>query len=89
MSCYGCFVVLYQFKQQNLPACKPVLSPAWVSDSTSIILFPIYYLLCYLMIVISFLQVITTFLLMGVIFIPIGLVTLRTSHGVNPLSTSS
>ncbi|KAJ4703110.1 ALA-interacting subunit [Melia azedarach] len=47
--------VLYQFKQQNLPACKPVLSPAWV---------------------------ITTFLLMGVIFIPIGLVTLRTSHGV-------
>ncbi|KAH9748000.1 putative ALA-interacting subunit 2 [Citrus sinensis] len=47
--------VFYQFTQQNLPACKPVLTPSWI---------------------------VTTFLLMGVIFIPIGLVTLRTSHSV-------
>ncbi|KAH7568530.1 hypothetical protein JRO89_XS06G0011400 [Xanthoceras sorbifolium] len=51
--------VFYQFTQQNLPACKPVLTPAWV---------------------------ITTFLLMGVIFIPVGLVTLRASRSVNPFS---
>ncbi|XP_050369838.1 putative ALA-interacting subunit 2 isoform X2 [Argentina anserina] len=45
----------YQFTQQNLPACKPVLTPAWV---------------------------ITTFLLMGVIFIPLGLITLHASDNV-------
>ncbi|PRQ29504.1 putative ALA-interacting subunit 2 [Rosa rugosa] len=45
----------YQFTQQSLPACKPVLTPAWV---------------------------ITTFLLMGVIFIPIGLITLHASENV-------
>lgn len=28
-----CFVVFYQFTQQNLPACKPVLTPSWVSNS--------------------------------------------------------
>ncbi|KAJ9153151.1 hypothetical protein P3X46_026625 [Hevea brasiliensis] len=46
---------LYKFKQQNIPACKPVLTPAWV---------------------------IATLLLLGFFFIPIGLVTLRTSRGV-------
>ncbi|XP_065878288.1 putative ALA-interacting subunit 2 [Euphorbia lathyris] len=46
---------LYQFKQQSLPACKPVLTPSWV---------------------------ITTFLLIGFLFLPIGLVTLRTSRSV-------
>ncbi|KAI7999893.1 putative ALA-interacting subunit 2 [Camellia lanceoleosa] len=46
---------LYQFTQQSLPACKPVLTPAWV---------------------------ITTFFLMGVIFIPVGLVSLHASHSV-------
>lgn len=45
----------YQFTQQSLPACKPVLTPAWV---------------------------ITTFLLMGVIFIPVGLITLHASENV-------
>ncbi|XP_014502168.1 putative ALA-interacting subunit 2 isoform X1 [Vigna radiata var. radiata] len=45
----------YQFTQQNLPACKPVLTPA---------------------------AIIATFLLMGLIFIPIGLVTLRASNSV-------
>ncbi|XP_021904737.1 putative ALA-interacting subunit 2 [Carica papaya] len=45
----------YQFTQQNLPACKPVLTPRWV---------------------------ITSFLLLGMIFIPIGLVSLRASHNV-------
>ncbi|XP_015877525.2 putative ALA-interacting subunit 2 isoform X1 [Ziziphus jujuba] len=46
---------IHQFKQQTLPACKPVLTPKWV---------------------------ITTFLLMGVIFIPVGLITLRASRSV-------
>lgn len=45
----------YQFTQQSLPACKPVLTPAWV---------------------------ITTFLLTGVIFIPLGLITLHASENV-------
>ncbi|CAI8587353.1 unnamed protein product [Vicia faba] len=46
---------LYQFTQQNLPACKPVLTPA---------------------------AVISTFLLMGLIFIPVGIITLRASYSV-------
>lgn len=46
---------IYQFTQQNLPACKPVLTPAWV---------------------------ITTFLLIGVVFIPIGLVSLHAAQSV-------
>ncbi|CAI8595786.1 unnamed protein product [Vicia faba] len=46
---------LHQFTQQNLPACKPVLTPA---------------------------AVISTFLLMGLIFIPVGIVTLRASYSV-------
>lgn len=46
---------LYQFTQQSLPACKPVLTPAWV---------------------------IATFFLIGVIFIPVGLVSLRASQSV-------
>ncbi|TYI59622.1 hypothetical protein E1A91_D10G049300v1 [Gossypium mustelinum] len=29
-SCYGCCVAFYLFTQQNLPACKPVLTPEWV-----------------------------------------------------------
>ncbi|XVF87124.1 hypothetical protein PTKIN_Ptkin18bG0094300 [Pterospermum kingtungense] len=45
----------YLFTQQRLPACKPVLTPAWV---------------------------ITIFLFTGLIFIPVGLVTLRASSGV-------
>lgn len=28
---FGGFVACYQFTQQSLPACKPVLTPAWVS----------------------------------------------------------
>jgi len=44
-----------KFTQQELPACKPLLTPAWV---------------------------IGTFMLVGVIFIPIGLVTLLASHSV-------
>ncbi|KAL6991524.1 putative ALA-interacting subunit 2 [Sarracenia purpurea var. burkii] len=47
--------VVYRFTQQSLPACKPVLTPAWV---------------------------ITTFFLMGVIFIPVGLVSLHASQSV-------
>lgn len=46
---------LYQFTQQSLPACKPVLTPK---------------------------AVIATFLLMGLVFIPVGLVTLRASYSV-------
>ncbi|KAK9267240.1 hypothetical protein L1049_009662 [Liquidambar formosana] len=46
---------LDEFCQQNLPACKPVLTPAWV---------------------------ITIFLLTGVVFIPVGLVSLQASHSV-------
>ncbi|KAL1829560.1 hypothetical protein ACET3Z_007972 [Daucus carota] len=46
---------VHQFKQQNLPACKPVLTPAWV---------------------------ITTYFLIGVLFIPIGFISLRASMGV-------
>ncbi|XWS19878.1 hypothetical protein CRYUN_Cryun31cG0054000 [Craigia yunnanensis] len=42
-------------KQKRLPACKPVLTPAWV---------------------------ITIFLFTGFIFIPVGLVTLRSSRSV-------
>ncbi|KAL6197428.1 hypothetical protein ACLB2K_033037 [Fragaria x ananassa] len=45
----------YQFTQQSLPACKPILTPPWV---------------------------ITTFLLMGVIFIPLGLITLHASENI-------
>ncbi|XVE88423.1 hypothetical protein DITRI_Ditri19aG0068600 [Diplodiscus trichospermus] len=45
----------YLFTQQRLPACKPVLTPAWV---------------------------ITVFLCIGIIFIPVGLVTLRASRSV-------
>lgn len=45
----------YLFTQQNLPSCKPVLTPGWV---------------------------ITTFLLTGVIFIPVGFVSLRASQNV-------
>ncbi|EXB25449.1 Putative ALA-interacting subunit 2 [Morus notabilis] len=46
---------IYQFTQQSLPACKPVLTPAWV---------------------------IGTFLVMGIVFIPTGFITLRTSRKV-------
>ncbi|XP_050234865.1 putative ALA-interacting subunit 2 [Mercurialis annua] len=49
------FQAFHQFKQQSLPACKPVLTPAWV---------------------------ITTFLLLGFLFVPVGLVTLRSSRDV-------
>ncbi|KAJ8627225.1 hypothetical protein MRB53_020532 [Persea americana] len=45
----------YLFTQQNLPSCKPVLTPGWV---------------------------ITTFLLTGVIFIPVGFVSLHASQNV-------
>ncbi|CAN1302364.1 Putative ALA-interacting subunit 2 [Linum perenne] len=44
-----------QFTQQTLPACKPVLTPAWVM---------------------------TSFLLLGLIFVPVGFVTLRISRSV-------
>ncbi|XP_051134845.1 putative ALA-interacting subunit 2 [Andrographis paniculata] len=47
--------VIYQFTQQNLPACKPVLSPAWV---------------------------ISMFFVVGVVFIPIGIVSLHASRSV-------
>ncbi|XP_059440413.1 putative ALA-interacting subunit 2 [Corylus avellana] len=47
--------VFHQFKQQQLPACKPILTPAWV---------------------------ITTYLFMGAFFIPVGLVTVRSSRSV-------
>jgi hypothetical protein len=33
-SIYGGLAALYQFTQQNLPACKPVLTPAAVSSFT-------------------------------------------------------
>ncbi|GJV20941.1 putative ALA-interacting subunit 2 isoform X1 [Tanacetum coccineum] len=46
---------IHQFTQQSLPACKPVLTPAWV---------------------------IGTFFLMGVIFIPVGLISLQASQSV-------
>ncbi|KAD3337753.1 hypothetical protein E3N88_33273 [Mikania micrantha] len=49
---------VYQFTQQTLPACKPVLTPAWV---------------------------IGTFFLIGVIFIPVGLISLHASHSVNEI----
>lgn len=46
---------VHQFKQQNLPACKPVLTPAWV---------------------------ITVYFMIGVLFIPIGFISLHASMGV-------
>ncbi|XP_020552013.1 putative ALA-interacting subunit 2 isoform X2 [Sesamum indicum] len=47
--------IIYQFTQQNLPACKPVLSPPWV---------------------------ISTFFVVGVIFFPIGLLSLHASQNI-------
>ncbi|KAL3624778.1 putative ALA-interacting subunit 2 [Castilleja foliolosa] len=47
--------ILHQFTQQNLPACKPVLSPPWV---------------------------ISIFFVVGVIFIPVGIVSLHASQSV-------
>lgn len=44
-----------RFTQQELPACKPILTPRWV---------------------------ISVFTLVGIIFVPIGLVTLKASHDV-------
>jgi len=44
-----------KFTQQELPACKPILTPKWV---------------------------ITVFVIVGVIFVPIGVVSLRASHQV-------
>ncbi|AQK68782.1 ALA-interacting subunit 3 [Zea mays] len=44
-----------KFTQQELPACKPILTPKWV---------------------------ISVFVLVGVIFVPIGIVSLRASHQV-------
>ncbi|KAG8365638.1 hypothetical protein BUALT_Bualt18G0126900 [Buddleja alternifolia] len=52
---HGRSKVMYQFTQQNLPACKPVLSPAWV---------------------------ISIFFAVGVIFIPVGIVSLHASQSV-------
>ncbi|GKC28069.1 putative ALA-interacting subunit 2 isoform X1 [Tanacetum coccineum] len=49
---------IHQFTQQSLPACKPVLTPAWV---------------------------IGTFFLMGVIFIPVGLISLQASQSVSEI----
>ncbi|KAJ0611740.1 putative CDC50/LEM3 family protein [Helianthus annuus] len=49
---------IHQFTQQSLPACKPVLTPAWV---------------------------IGTFFLMGVIFIPVGLISLHASQSVTEI----
>ncbi|GAA0143874.1 hypothetical protein LIER_35826 [Lithospermum erythrorhizon] len=46
---------MYQFTQQNLPACKPVLTP---------------------------LSVITTFFLLGIVFIPVGFISLHASQTV-------
>jgi len=44
-----------KFTQQELPACKPILTPKWV---------------------------ISVFVLVGVIFVPIGIVSLRSSRQV-------
>ncbi|XP_071690122.1 putative ALA-interacting subunit 2 isoform X3 [Rutidosis leptorrhynchoides] len=49
---------IHQFTQQSLPACKPVLTPAWV---------------------------IGTFFFMGIIFIPVGLISLHASQSVNEI----
>ena len=44
-----------KFTQQELPACKPLLTPGWVM---------------------------ATFMVVGIIFIPIGAITLLASNGV-------
>lgn len=49
---------IHQFTQQTLPACKPVLTPAWV---------------------------IGTFFMMGVLFIPVGLISLHASQSVHEI----
>ena len=91
-SWYGAFSAFYLFTQQKLPACKPVLTPAWVSSQSnftsksSIIYHSSLYL--YFVVLTIPLQVITTFLFMGTIFIPVGLVTLRASRSVSILSVS-
>lgn len=47
--------IVYNFTQQNLPACKPVLSPTWV---------------------------ISIFFVVGVMFVPVGIVSLHASQSV-------
>ncbi|XP_041007743.1 ALA-interacting subunit 1-like isoform X1 [Juglans microcarpa x Juglans regia] len=59
-----------RFTQQELPACKPILTPGWV-----------YHLEFYLHINFWF-QVITTFIVVGIIFIPIGFASLFASEWV-------
>lgn len=85
----------YHFTQQSLPACKPVLTPTWVSfwmlpDLTrkSFVIFHYASIIMDLKCWLCLLQVITVFLLMGVLFIPVGLVVLHTSRSVSVLYRS-
>lgn len=72
-----------RFTQQELPACKPILTPAWASSLIDLIsrVKTISYCLQDLLLI-AF-QVITAYMLVAVVFIPIGLASLSASESVN------
>eukprot|EP01018_Ginkgo_biloba_P030317 Gb_23087 [translate_table: standard] len=59
-----------RFTQQELPACKPLLTPGW--DETNILE----------LVLVCIDEVMTIFVLVGLIFIPIGVASLIASHKV-------
>lgn len=84
------FAVVYQFTQQNLPACKPVLTPQWVGKYLTVTIHlyvetminQIIYLVLFNCFVFCSQQVISILFVVGVIFIPVGLIFLHASQSV-------
>lgn len=82
-----CFSSDSRFTQQELPACKPILTPKWVNipgrlHVPLILSAFIEYIPNNAPSFISLVQVIGTFLLVSVVFIPIGVVSLFASRDV-------
>lgn len=76
-----------RFSQQELPACKPILSPGWVSILFSI-RFGLFrpqslYSFVFFMLPSRFwFQVVSIFITIGIVFIPIGFAALFASERV-------
>lgn len=80
-----------KFTQQELPACKPILTPKWVSftvccyaSNFTCIFGKLAACVGKVLIeeALSFLQVILTFLVVGIAFVPIGITSLLASRDV-------
>lgn len=85
-----------RFTQQELPACKPILTPKWVRILQYFAKLPIYVYWIFLctnwycfffpfpsLLGAYFMQVISAFMLVTLIFVPIGVASLFASRGVS------